>query len=94
VPSHGDPFEDVESVVDANLSVIDSVETQILDGLHGKETTSDAVKRVCDYFGISNKRVSQYYLMNTAIMAYLSSLNRRGKLALSVEDNVQYWHKP
>ena len=39
------------------------------------------------------KGIQQYYLMNTAIMAYLSSLNGRGKLKAQVSDNSMVWTK-
>lgn len=94
VPSHGEPFEDIESVVDANLGIIESVESYVRDNMHGKKTTSDVVQNVCNRFGIRIERVSQYYLMNTAIMAYLSHLYEKGDLMLSVDNNVQFWYTP
>ena len=93
VPAHGEPFGDIDSVVDSNLRAIESVESYIRDGLHGKNTTSDIIRYVCDHFGVRIERISQYYLMNTTVMAYLSYLNRKGDLLFSVHDNIQYWHR-
>jgi len=48
---------------------------------------------VCNHYQISIKGTQQYYLMNTVIMAYLSSLHGRGKLKAEVSDNTLFWDK-
>jgi len=93
VPSHAEPRESLIKLVGVNLEAINGVEKYLLDGFHGRRTTEQILKDVCDYYQISIKGVQQYYLMNTIIMAYLSSLYGRGKLRVEVSDNILFWDK-
>jgi len=93
VPSHAEPRESLTELVDANLEAIDRVEKYLLDDFHGRRTTEQVLKDVCNHYQISIKGTQQYYLMNTVIMAYLSSLHGRGKLKAEVSDNALFWDK-
>ncbi len=93
VPSHAEPRESLAELADANLEAIDGVERYLLDGFHGRKTTEQVLKEVCDHYEIKMKGVQQYYLMNTVAMAYLSSLHTRGKLKADVRDNSLFWEK-
>lgn len=93
VPSHAEPRESLAELVDANLEVIDGVEKYILDNFHGRKTTEQLLKELCDHYHIHMEGIQQYYLMNTLTMAYLSSLHKRGKLKVDVRDNSLFWEK-
>ncbi|MGB9675093.1 MAG: hypothetical protein ACP5IJ_02560 [Candidatus Nanoarchaeia archaeon] len=80
-------------MVNANLEAIDGVEKYILENLHERKTTEQVLKDLCDHYQIGIKGIQQYYLMNTATMAYLSSLHNRGKLKVDVRDNSLFWEK-
>ena len=91
VPSHAEPKESLIELIDANFRTINEIEKYVLEGLHGKKTTEQVLKDVCDHYQITMKMVQQYYLMNTAVLAYLSSLHGRGKLKVEVSGNVLFW---
>ena len=91
--SHAEPRESLTELVDANLEAIDRVEKYLLDDFHGRRTTEQVLKDACNHYQISIKGTQQYYLMNTVIMAYLSSLHGRGKLKAEVSDNTLFWDK-
>jgi len=93
VPSHAEPRESLTELVDANLGAIDEVERYLLDKFHGRKTTEQVLKEMCDHYQIKMKGTQQYYLMNTVAMAYLSSLHNRGKLKVDVRDNSLFWEK-
>jgi len=93
VPSHAEPRESLTELVDANLEAIEGVERYILEGFHGRKTTEQILKETCDHYQLKMKGTQQYYLMNTAVMAYLSSLHGRGKLKADVRDNSLFWDK-
>lgn len=93
VPSHAEPRKSLTELVDANLEAIDGVEKYLLDGFHGRRTTEQVLKDLCDHYKISMRGAQQYYLMNTVTMAYLSSLHNRGKLKVEVKDNSLFWEK-
>lgn len=93
VPSHAEPRESLTELVDANLEAIDGIEKYLLDGFHGRRTTEQVLKDMCDHYQINMRGTQQYYLMNTVAMAYLSSLQNRGKLKVEVRDNSLFWEK-
>lgn len=93
VPSHAEPRESLTELVDANLEAIDGVEKYLLEGFHGRKSTQQVLKDMCDHYQIDMKGIQQYYLMNTVAMAYLSSLYERGKLKVEVKDNSLFWEK-
>lgn len=93
VPSHAEPGESLTELVDANLDAIDGVERYLLDGFHGKRTTEQVLKDICDYYQINIQGTQQYYLINTVTMAYLSSLHNRRKLKVEVRGNSLFWEK-
>jgi len=93
VPSHAEPRGSLTELVDANLEAIDGVEKYLLEGFHGRKSTQQVLKDMCDHYQIDMKGIQQYYLMNTVAMAYLSSLHERGKLKVEVKDNSLFWEK-
>ncbi|MBN1896757.1 MAG: MBL fold metallo-hydrolase, partial [Candidatus Aenigmarchaeota archaeon] len=61
--------------------------------LHGKKTTEDVLQNVCDHYGVRLEKMFNYYLMNTAVMAYLSYFYKKGQVEALFEGNNQYWRK-
>ncbi|MBN2330243.1 MAG: MBL fold metallo-hydrolase [Candidatus Aenigmarchaeota archaeon] len=94
IPSHGDPFDDIKSMSDLNEQYIMDVRNYILENaLHGKKTTEDVLQNVCDHYGVRLEKMFNYYLMNTAVMAYLSYFYKKGQVEALFEGNNQYWRK-
>jgi len=93
VPSHAEPRGSLNELVDANLEAIDGVEKYLLEEFHGRKSTQQVLKDMCDHYKIDMRGIQQYYLMNTVAMAYLSSLHERGKLKVEVKDNSLFWEK-
>lgn len=93
VPSHAEPRESLIELVNANLEAINGVERYILEEFNGKRTTEQILKDICVHYQINIQGTQQYYLMNTIVMAYLSSLYNRGKLKVEVRENSLFWEK-
>jgi len=91
VPSHGEPFSDIQQMVDLNVEIILYVENFILDNLHGRQSTDDIIRMLCDGFNIRLTTLQQYYLIKTITMAYLSYLHRKGKVSAIVNENYLVW---
>ncbi len=92
VPSHAEPTEDVSGLVSLNRKVINDVIDAILSVLKkGSVTTEQVVADVTTTFGIKMTTQSQYYLMSTTIMAYLSYLHANGVLGMDVKHNKPCW---
>ena len=93
VPSHSEPSSSLTSLIDRNLEAIDGIERCLLETLRGRKTTEQVLREVCSAYGIEIKTEQQYYLMNTAVMAYLSMMQKSGKAKMLVEDNSLWWEK-
>ncbi|MFW9997824.1 MAG: MBL fold metallo-hydrolase, partial [Candidatus Odinarchaeota archaeon] len=91
IPSHAKPGTKITDLVKNNLSVINRVERTLLEILQAEKTTEQALKEICDDFMISLNNPQQYYLANTTVMAYLSSLHTRDKLHIKVKANRLSW---
>ncbi|SDC17617.1 MULTISPECIES: MBL fold metallo-hydrolase [unclassified Candidatus Frackibacter] len=91
IPAHGEPIEDIEELVDANLKVIDEIENLILEITKELSSTEEILQEVCNQCQINIERIQQYYLLKTAINAYLSSLYERGSLEISIKENLLSW---
>jgi len=93
VPSHAEPTNNITELVDINLETAKIIEEYILAALSNKKTTEQVLKTVCDNFKLEIKTAQQYYLINTGIMAHLSSLHKRGVLKFGIKENSVYWEK-
>jgi glyoxylase-like metal-dependent hydrolase (beta-lactamase superfamily II) len=90
VPSHAEPTEDISSLVDLNLGVIERVEDLILS-FNSPKTTEEIFKEVLDYFEITVNNFIEYSLALSTVKAYLSSLYNSGELNAFFDNNVLYW---
>lgn len=93
IPSHAEPTNSIADVVNANLETANSIERYILEALSNRKTTEQVLKAVCDRYSLEVKTAQQYYLINTGIMAHLSSLHKRGVLKLDIRENALCWQK-
>jgi glyoxylase-like metal-dependent hydrolase (beta-lactamase superfamily II) len=93
VPAHGRPVSEIIDLVEVNLNVIEKVEEYIIDNSNEAKTTEQIVKGVCNNYGVKTKGIQQYYLIKTAVMAYLSALEKREELELIIDDNLLYWRR-
>ena len=76
-----------------NLASIERVESHLLGLVDGRKTSEDLLRELCNDYEIDISQVYQYFLMNTVLMSYLSSLKEKGDLNLSVVNNVLYWER-
>ncbi|MFX1253107.1 MAG: MBL fold metallo-hydrolase [Promethearchaeota archaeon] len=93
VPSHAELRANLVEVIDANLEVINSIENYLLDIVHERKTTEQVLKELCDHYQIQMNGAQQYFLMKTAIMAYLSSLRNKEQLKVKLKNNFLFWEK-
>lgn len=93
IPSHGDPTEDLTEMVEAYLEVIARVTQDIAEGLSAPRSTEQVFCELCALYGINIRSMQQYYLMMTAVTAYLSYLSNEGVIRSCVENNLLLWQK-
>jgi len=93
VPSHGEPTSNAAPMIDAYVKIIDNAVDHLLTVLVEEKTTEQAVKSLCDRFGVEAARANQYFLMHTITQAYLSYLRGNGLVALEFRGNMLYWKR-
>jgi len=93
IPSHAEPRKSLVQLVDANLEVIDNIETRVLDEIATRKTTGQVLKCVSSACGIEVRDEPQYYLLNTMMLGYLGSLYGRGKAKIAIEGNMLFWER-
>ncbi|KXG76446.1 MBL fold metallo-hydrolase [Thermotalea metallivorans] len=91
IPSHGEPVERIDEVVQMHMDVLDDIEQCILQQLSWKKTTEQLVKAVCDTYGVQVSSLGQYYLLHTTIVAHIGALADMQKIRAQVENNQVYW---
>jgi glyoxylase-like metal-dependent hydrolase (beta-lactamase superfamily II) len=93
VPSHAEPTPDISDLLNVNMSTIFDVERVILGDSNERRTTEEVFGDTCRHYDLDVGNAHQYFLMNTVIMAYLSSLSKSRKLRATVTDNSLHWEK-
>lgn len=93
VPSHGEPLESVKQTASIYLEIINNIEEAVMELLDTERPSEYILKGVLDKFNAELKSAQQYYLMNTIVMAYTGYLYDRGKILLSIKENVLYWNR-
>jgi|Deesub1362B_J571_1020462.scaffolds.fasta_scaffold00269_41 glyoxylase-like metal-dependent hydrolase (beta-lactamase superfamily II) len=88
VPCHAETTNDISELVESNLDVIRKVEEFLISLKEG--TTEDILRKLCQEFEIKLNNFTEYYLMMSALRAYLSYLYNEGLLAANF-DEVLYW---
>ncbi len=91
IPSHGQATEDIQTIVDLNIAKIKQIERDIMSILDTEKTTEEMLKDLFNKYKISISGPQQYYLLNTTVMAYISSLTNRSIVKTGLKDNIITW---
>ncbi|WP_170240308.1 MBL fold metallo-hydrolase [Thermosediminibacter litoriperuensis] len=91
VPSHGDPVENIRPVVSANRKRILETVEYVMESLREPRTAEEVLAGVCDRFGIVMGNMTQYYLMNLTVMAYIGYLLDEGEITNFYESGRQFF---
>jgi glyoxylase-like metal-dependent hydrolase (beta-lactamase superfamily II) len=91
VPSHAQPMASIEELAKAHLEAIGGIEKHVLENCKQPKTAEEITRQICNIYSINLSTVQQYFLMKTAITAYLSSLHERKKLKNSIIGNSMTW---
>jgi glyoxylase-like metal-dependent hydrolase (beta-lactamase superfamily II) len=91
LPSHGTLVSEIIGIIEANIRAIENVEATILLLLKSEKTTENVVKELCEKFSVNLGKIPAFFLMQSTIMAYLSSLAEEGKITYYVKENSLFW---
>jgi hypothetical protein len=90
VPSLGSICAGIDELARLNLSVVENLETALLEILVRPTHFAHILKAVCDRFDIT-RNCGQYALVGSTIRSFLSYLYNEDRLTLFFDANVLYW---
>lgn len=95
VPAHGRPVEDVADLARAHLAALDRLEESVLASAAGQGAGTDGIMaHVCRSLRVPMPGPAEWHLVQTAVLACLASLDRRGLVTAAVADGALRWSRP
>ncbi|MCO5227423.1 MAG: MBL fold metallo-hydrolase [Thermomicrobiales bacterium] len=93
VPGHGPILDDINPLVDRNLSAINAVIESLLAIIDRPLLADDVCQRLFQRMNVSIPDAQAYYLLRPTVQAYLAHLERQGAIHLIVEDASVKWNQ-
>lgn len=90
LPGHGDPTENIERLVQANLAAFDRAAATVEAACTGVGTEA-VLKTAADALGLELRDLPRYYLNLCVVSAYLSYLRETGRVELALQNNQLTW---
>jgi glyoxylase-like metal-dependent hydrolase (beta-lactamase superfamily II) len=91
VCAHGEPVSDVNATAEANLAAIERTCTAVREALYPAADVSQIVARVVKQMGVQNNNLSQFYLFQSIVTAYLGYLQSCGQARLELREGSAVW---
>lgn len=90
LPGHGDPTENIQALVQANLDAFARAAGVIETACTGVGTEA-VLKAAADALGLEMRDLPRYYLNLCVVGAYLSYLRETGRVDLTLAENQLRW---
>ncbi|MBI1801887.1 MAG: MBL fold metallo-hydrolase, partial [Chloroflexi bacterium] len=91
VCAHGEPVSDVTAMAEANLAAIERASRAVREAIQTPGDASQVVARVGRILGLQHANVSQFYLFQSVITAYLAYLQQLGQARLELREQAALW---
>ncbi len=92
LPGHGKLSRDITMDLEANIKTIEEVKSNLLSIIsYEKKTIPEIIQAFIKSYDIEINTNYLYFLIQTAILAYLSYLHNKSMLSTYIEDGVFYW---
>ena len=93
LPGHGDPAEEIEELVQANLAAFAQAADTVAAACTGVGTEA-VLKAAADGLGLEMRDLPRYYLNLCVVSAYLGYLRETGRVEVGLEHNeLRWWTK-
>lgn len=95
-PGHGPAYKAGDEIAQAcftNRERLEEIREQVYAALEEPQETPALVQQVADRFRLRLTAATIYFLVRTTILAALSSLERVGKVMITVKDNRLLWQR-
>lgn len=90
VPAHGKVVPEIKILVDKNRIAVQNVQERILELCSNKVSFEELAGKVLDSYQLTCD-TRQYTLFTSTIRSYLSFLEKKKKVSVTVENNQIYW---
>jgi glyoxylase-like metal-dependent hydrolase (beta-lactamase superfamily II) len=95
VLGHGNPEQDIQSLIERNIEQVDDVLAFIQAFLtQGCADIDQIYTAVCRHYGITVRTLKQYFLLYPTLHSYISHLSRNGDITHAFEANRLLWCLP
>jgi len=91
VPFHGEPSEEPEEEIEANISAIKRTKETLLKALKDDLSTCQVISRVLSQLNVKIRDAALYFLYESLLKGYLSWLKRDGLITFKIEFNKIIW---
>ncbi|MFW6266202.1 MAG: MBL fold metallo-hydrolase [Halanaerobiales bacterium] len=91
LPAHGNLMEDITNIIKINRETIKDILSYIEKLLSTARSTENLLREVFTHYQIKIKDEQMYYLLKTAVMAYISYLYNEDKIKSEFRDNIIHW---
>ena len=89
--AHGEPVRDVTATAEANLAAIERTRTAVREAMEPAADVSQVAVRVARRLGVQNNNLSQYFLFQSIVTAYLVFLQSLGQACLELREGSALW---
>ncbi len=93
VPGHGPILDDINPLIDRNLSAINAVIESLLAIIDHPLLADEICQQLFQRMNVSIPDAQAYYLLRPTVQAYLAHLERQGAIELIVEDASVKWNQ-
>lgn len=93
VPGHGPILDDINPLIDRNLSAIEAVIESLLAIIDHPLLADEICQQLFQRMNVSIPDAQAYYLLRPTVQAYLAHLERQGAIQLIVEDASVKWNQ-
>ncbi len=91
VCAHGEPVSDVSAVAAANLAAIERACHGVREVIQEPADVSTVVTRAARLLGVQHHNLSQFYLFQSIVTAYLAYLQSLGQARLDLRESGVVW---
>ena len=88
LPSHGAPTENIEELIEHNISAIMKIKNLIIEELSSPKSIDELAKIVIQKTLNKINNVGQYFLIKSALLSYISWFDEEKLIEISIVDNV------
>ncbi len=93
LPAHGEPTEDVRALADVNRAAIERAIEAVHLACDPAAELPEVLVRVAELLDLRFDNLPQFYLMRTAVSAYLAYLVDQGRVRPWLDGQRLWWHQ-